>query len=140
MSKKIISSLSLVLTILLLFNSTATAATYGTMASNYISAYSAYVNSDGDGKVSVWFEVYGTKIMDEIGVSKIELQEKESGSSVWKTVKTYSNLLTYNDIYYASSVDYSGKAGNAYRAYVTVWAGKNGDGDSRTTLTYSIIA
>lgn len=94
MSKKILSSLSLVLTILLLSISTATAAVNGTMSSNYISAYSAYVSSDGSGNITVWFEVYGTKIMDEIGALKIELQEKASGSSTWKTVKTYSNLLT----------------------------------------------
>ena len=124
MSKKILSSLSLVLTILFLFNSTATAAVNGTMASDYISFYSAYIDPGSNGNISVLFEVHGTERMDEIGASKIELQEKVSGSSTWKTVKTYSNLFTYNKVYYGSSVSYSGKTGNAYRAYVTVWAGK----------------
>src|SRR5690606_38990833 len=112
MSKKIFSSLSLVLTILLLFNSTATAAVNGTMASGYISLYSDYIDSGSNGNISVLFEVYGTERMDEIGASQIELQEIASGSSTWKTVKTYSDLLTYNKVYYESSVSYSGKTGN----------------------------
>lgn len=41
---------------------------------------------------------------------------------------------------YASNVDYSGIDGYSYRAYVTIWAGKDGNGDSREVLTNTIIA
>ena len=115
------------------------------MASDYLSRYVAYVNPDGDGNVSVWFEVQGVYTMDEIGVLTIRLQEKPSGSSTWTTVKTYSHndypeLLEYDESFYWGHVDYAGTKGNSYRAYVTVWAGEDGDGDSRVITTEAIIA
>jgi hypothetical protein len=86
----------------------------------------------------------GTGTMDEIGTLSIRLQEKSSGSSTWTTVKTYSytsypNMLSYNKNLYISSVYYSGKPGYSYRAYVTVWAGNDGNGDSRQIVTDTVI-
>ncbi len=83
--------------------------------------------------------------MDEIGALSIRMQEKSSYTSTWTTVKTYSytnysGMLGYDNIFYSSHVDYSGKAGYSYRAEVTVWAGINGDGDSRVILTNAVIA
>ena len=49
-------------------------------------------------------------------------------------------MLVNDKTFYASSVDYSGTKGSSYRAYVTVWAGKNGDGDSREILTNIVVA
>ncbi len=83
--------------------------------------------------------------MDEIGALSICLQEKSNGSSTWTTIETYSytdypHMLGYNDNLYISSVYYSGEAGCSYRAYITVWAGKDGNGDSREILTDTVIA
>jgi hypothetical protein len=114
-------------------------------ASLYLGSYGAYVSSDGNGKVSVWFDVWGNETMDEIGALSISLQEKSSASAAWNDVKTYSHfnypaLLGSNTNYYYSHVSYSGTAGYLYRAYVTVWAGKNGGGDSRSVTTGTVVA
>lgn len=108
-------------------------------ASLYLNAYSAYIYQEGNGKVSVWFEVEPTRTMEEVGVLTIRLQEKAPGSSTWTTVKTYLHtdypeLLGSNTNYYWGHVDYEGTVGYSYQAYVTVWAGENGDGDSRIIL------
>ncbi len=49
-------------------------------------------------------------------------------------------MLGFNKRFHVSHVDYSGISGYLYRADVTIWAGKNGSGDSRRILTSAIIA
>jgi hypothetical protein len=83
--------------------------------------------------------------MDEIGALSIRLQERSTSSTEWVNVKSYSftnypNMLGYNDNLYISSVDYSGKVGYYYRAEVTIWAGKDGGGDSRVITTSAVSA
>lgn len=112
----------------------------GTMAAEsrsslYLHAYSAYVYPAGWGKVQVWFEVDGTNDMDEIGALEIWLYESKDNET-WTWVKTfehqdYSGMLGYNDYYHAGHIEYNGVIGRYYKAYVCVWAGKNGDGDTR---------
>jgi hypothetical protein len=143
--KKCKNIYSLILSVILILCLTMSAAAATTRASDYLSRYSAYVNPDGNGNVSVWFEVQGVHTMDEIGVLTIRIQEKPSGSSTWTTVQTfmhtdYPELLEYNDSFHWGHVDYSGTKGYSYRAYVTVWAGEDGDGDSRVITTEAIIA
>lgn len=142
MKRKIISVFAVVLAIALCVAPTASAAT---QASQYLTAYIAYIYPEGNGNMSIYFEVEGTGTMDEIGALSIRLQEKPSGSTTWTTVETYSyvdypNMLGYNDNFYYSSVDYSGTDGYSYRAYVTIWAGQDGDGDSRVILTDTVVA
>ena len=143
MKRKIISSLALILVFALSLAPAASASEQEIQASEYLSSYSAYIYPEGNGDISIWFDVQGTGIMDEIGALSIRLQNNSSGS--WTTVKTYSytnypNMLGYDDRFYVSSVDYSGVAGYSYRAEITVWAGKDGDGDSRVILTDAVIA
>lgn len=104
-------------------------------ASQYLSVYSAYVYLAGNGLVQVWFDVQGTGIMDEIGSLMIELYES-TDKNTWTWVKTFNNtttpnMLGYNDFLYSSHVDYQGVEGRYYKAYVCVWAGKDGAGDTR---------
>lgn len=108
-------------------------------ASYYLDAYSAYIYPAGWGKVQVWFSVDGTGYMDEIGALEIQLYESRDNET-WTWVKTYqfsdySDMLAYNDFTHMSHVDYSGTIGRYYKAYVCVWAGKDGNGDSRTFWT-----
>ncbi len=140
MKKKIISVIALLLVISVYIAPPANAAV---RASLYLTSYSTYIWPEGNGSMSIYFDVQGTGVMDEIGALSIRLQERPSGSSTWKTVKSYSyvnypNMLSYNNNYYGSSVSYSGHTGYSYRAYVTVWAGINGTGDSREILTGTI--
>lgn len=104
-------------------------------ASNYLTSYNAYVYLPGDGEVRVYFNVSGTGYMDEIGALSIEIHESKDGSS-WSWVDTFnhdttSGMLSYNDDYHSGYVSYDGVAGRYYKAYVCIWAGKNGSGDSR---------
>ena len=110
-------------------------------ASYYLSTYSAYVYNAAWGKVQVWFDVQGTNVMDEIGALQIQLYESTDNEN-WTWVKTfgytdYSGMLVYDDFAHTSHIEYNGTIGRYYKAYVCVWAGKNGDGDSRYFWTSS---
>ena len=104
-------------------------------ASDYLSIYSAYVYNAAWGKVQVWVEVDGTGYMDEIGALEIQLYESKDNEN-WTWVKTfdytdYSDMLGYDDFTHTGHIEYSGTIGRYYKAYVCVWAGKNGAGDTR---------
>ena len=104
-------------------------------ASDYLTAYSAYVYPAGWGKIQVWFSVTGTNDMDEIGALEVYLYESTDNEN-WTWVKTfehqdYSDMLEYNDYHHTGHVEYNGTLGRYYKAYVCVWAGKDGDGDTR---------
>ena len=111
-----------------------------TRASDYLTAYSAYIYPAGWGKVQVWFSVDGTGYMDEIGALEIKLYESRDNET-WTWIKTfeypdYSDMLGYSDFVHTGHVEYNGTIGRYYKAYVCVWAGKDGDGDTRYFWTY----
>ena len=104
-------------------------------SSLYLDSYSAYVYPAGWGKIQVWFDVTGAGDMDEIGALNIKLYES-TDNETWTWVETfqyqnYSGMLGYNDYTHTGHVEYNGTIGRYYKAYVCVWAGKNGDGDNR---------
>lgn len=104
-------------------------------ASAYLSTYAAYIYLPGTGEVRVYFDVAGTRYMDELGVLFIDIYESEDQTS-WKCIKTFnhdstSGMLSYNDDYHSGYVSYNGVAGRYYKAYVCVWGGKDGQGDAR---------
>jgi hypothetical protein len=142
MKKKLISTIAMLLLVSII---AAPVVSASSQASLYLTSYSAYIYPSGNGNMSIYFNVVGTGTMDEIGALTISLQQEPSGSSTWTTVKTYSyttytNMLAYNNFSYGSSVAYSGVSGYSYRAYVTVWAGLDGGGDSRQILTSTVVA
>ena len=112
--------------------------------SYYLSGYQAYCCAMGGGKVNVYFEVYGTGVMDELGVLSIEIYESINGEDFYwmKTYlhDTYTWMLAYNDDAYAQHVTYYGIAGRYYKAYVCVWGGKDGEGDARYFWTSAKLA
>ena len=113
-------------------------------ASDYLSSYGAYVYPAGWYKVQVWFNVDGVTYMDEIGSLSIQLYES-SDNETWTWVKTYkytdySDMLGYNDHYHSGHIEYQGAIGKYYKAYVCVWAGKDGDGDTRYFWTSPVKA
>ena len=105
-------------------------------ASYYLDTYNTYIYRVGtNGEIHIWFDVMGTGDMDEIGVLSIYLYES-SDNSTWTWVETFqhennSSMLAYDDWYHASYVSYQGSATKYYKAYVCIWAGKNGSGDTR---------
>ena len=112
-------------------------------ASYYLSSYNAYVYLPGDGEVRVYFNVLGTDDMDELGTLFIQIYECSTNSSnlndwEWKTAFAHDSspgMLGYDDFYHSGYVSYQGTPGKYYKAYVCVWAGKDGDGDTRYFLT-----
>ena len=104
-------------------------------ASAYLDNYNAYVYLPGNGEVRVYFNAQGTNTMDELGALRIELYESKDNSN-WTWVDTFnhdttSGMLSYNDDYHSGYVSYDGVAGRYYKAYVCIWGGKDGDGDTR---------
>lgn len=113
-------------------------------ASYYLDSYSAYIYPAGWGKVQVWVSVSGTEPMDEIGTLKIWLYESTDGEN-WSQAKLFehtdhSGMLVYNDYTYYGHVEYAGTIGRYYKAYVCVWAGQDGEGDSRYFWTSPVKA
>lgn len=106
-----------------------------TRASHYLSSYTAYVYPAGWGKVQVWFDVTGVNDMDEIGALQIQIYESKDNEN-WTWVETFrhqdcSGMLGYNSFTHYGHVEYNGTIGRYYKAYVCIWAGKDGDGDTR---------
>lgn len=104
-------------------------------ASDYLNSYNAYIHTAGGGKIQVYFSVIGTDYMDSLGALRISIYES-ADNNTWTLKSTHTNvstpsLLGYDDYFYASNVDYYGVAGRYYKAYVCIWAGKNGSGDTR---------
>lgn len=140
----IIKLIALILVFSLFVPYTATAAEVEGItpyASKYLSVYSAYVYVTASGQVQVWFDVMGTDTMDEIGALTIKLYESSDGTN-WTRVETFfhdstSGMLFYGDDYVSSHVSWSGgSTSKQYKAYVCVWAGKNGTGDTRYFWAY----
>lgn len=106
-----------------------------TRSSLYLNAYTAYIYPAGWGKIQVWFSVDGTGTMDEIGALEIQLYESRDNET-WTWVKTFEHqndegMLGYNNFYHDGYVQYNGTIGRYYKAYVCIWGGKDGDGDTR---------
>lgn len=110
-------------------------------ASDYLTSYSAYVYPAGWGKVQVWFEVEGTNDMDELGALSIWIYESTDNENfTWVETFEYQDtpgMLTYNDYSHSGHVEYKGTIGRYYKAYVCIWGGKNGAGDTRYFWTNS---
>lgn len=110
-----------------------------TRASNYLDSYNTYICTMGGGNLQIWYTVVADDDMDEIGVLSIKLYES-SDQTNWTRVKTYSHenyasMLIEDDWAYSSYVSYKGTAGKYYKAYVCIWAGRNGAGDTRYMWT-----
>lgn len=108
-------------------------------ASDYLDSFNTYICAMGSGKLQIWYTVVGDTDMDEIGVLSIKLYESTDQTN-WTRVKTYSHenyssMLAEDDFFHSSYVTYNGTAGKYYKAYVCIWAGKNGSGDTRYMWT-----
>lgn len=115
-----------------------------TQASDYLDSYQAYVYSAGGGEIQVWFTVTGDTYMDDIGSLSISIYES-TDNSTWTFKKTFlhadnPSMLGHNDYFYSGHVSYQGVIGRYYKAYVCIWAGKDGGGDSRYYWTSAKLA
>lgn len=135
MKKRAFRLIIIIITLTLLLSSVAFAAMD---ASQYLSFYAAYITKSGN-TIKINFQVEGTRIMDQIGVTEIYLYEKTSSSGSWTLVQTFlfsdpayaTDMMDSNANYKDDYVSYSGNASYQYMAYVTVYAEKDGGSDSR---------
>jgi len=137
--KKTTRYLTLLLVLALMLPTAAMASEYKPMSSAYLSSYNAYINQEGNGKISINYYVYSTKTMTDVGATTILLQESADGK-VWTAVASYSSsvyphMLAHNTAMCNTDVSYSGVSGRYYKAAVTVYAGNSTGSDSRVTWT-----
>ena len=129
-------AICLVLSFVIPINSNATTVeSIEPRASYYLDSYQAYVYPAGNGEIQVWFNVTADDYMDDLGALWIEVYES-SDNSTWTYKKTYmhydyTGLLDQNDYYHSGHVTYQGTVGKYYKAYVCIWAGRDGGGDTR---------
>lgn len=139
--------IALMLAVILLVMPTVSAAEsemFQPRASIYLDSYQTYIYPAGGGEIQVWFDVTATNYMDELGSLSIFLYESTDNAN-WTHVETFShvdnaNMLLEDDIFHMSHVTYQGVRGRYYKAYVCIWAGKDGGGDSRYLWTSAKIA
>ena len=108
-------------------------------ASDYLTSYNTYTYNAALGKIRVYFDVTGVTYLDEIGTLNIKVYESTDQVN-WTIVQTYkyittSGMLGYNKIYHSGYVEYAGTIGRYYKAYVCIWGGSNGNGDTRYMWT-----
>ena len=108
-------------------------------SSSYIYSYNSTIGTTGAGKITVSFSVNGISQMDDIGATYIRIYES-TDNSTWTWVQDYNSAVTtslmgHNKSFHSGSVSYQGVAGRYYKAYVCIYAGKNGSGDSRYLWT-----
>lgn len=136
--KTTLRMLTLLLVVVLMLPTGAAASMEETVqprASLYLSSYSGYIYQAGGGKVQACFSVKSGGYRDEIGAVRIAIYESTDNSSfTW--VKTFTSvgtpsLMDYNDYAHSGYVTYQGVAGRYYKAYMCVYAGDDGVGDTR---------
>ena len=113
-------------------------------ASDYLDSYNAYPYAAGWGKVQIWFDVTADTHMDDLGSLSILIYESTDNTN-WTWVQTFTHdktagMLAQNEIFYQGHVEYQGVIGRYYKAYVCIWAGKDGGGDTRYFWTGSVKA
>lgn len=123
------------LVILLSLSTTAFAAEI--RASEYISAYSADATKTRDGNFAVSYRVNGTKKMDAIGVSRLEVQWYNGSRWITEAVYTSADVPEFqatNKSYLSGKFTHTPENSGSYRAVVTVFA-KDGNGSDTRVIT-----
>jgi len=140
MRKKFIRlvSIALVLTFLVL----TIGASASTSASDYISAATAIVTSDGDGKITIGYSIQATGKMTSLGATKIVI--KDSSNTTITTIRYtdpgYEYMMKSNSTSCTKTVPYNGSKGTTYFAIVYFRAGNDTGYDTATYTTRSVKA
>ena len=110
-------------------------------ASYYLDSYNAYIYPAANGKIQAWFTVTGIGYLDSIGALTIQIfQSTDNVNWSWYDAFTHDQnpqMLSYNDNYHSGYVECQGIPGRYYKAYVCIWGGSDGDGDTRYFYTSS---
>lgn len=137
------SLISLTLALILLASMLSMPAHASVTSSPYLQYYSVYFSNTGN-TIKVNYIVQGTEKMDKVGVTEIYLYERVSSNDDWSLVMTWlssdpnymSTMIGTNTTSKVDKVSYAGTSTYQYKAYVTVYAEKNGGSDSRNLIVY----
>ena len=108
-------------------------------ASNYIASKTAYIYKNGGGSISLCFSIT-TGYMTLLGTTRIELYTAAGRLMKIYTSSSYDNMLTTNDIYYSSYVNYPGVSGESYYAVMTFYAGNSKGSGTKIVTTTTVTA
>lgn len=136
---RLIALLLIIVLALPMGTNAATGNTVQPCASDYLCSYNAYIYPAANGKIQAWFTVTGYGYLDTIGALTIQIYQSTDNVN-WTWYKSFAHennpqMLSYNDNYHSGYVECQGVPGRYYKAYVCIWGGKNGDGDTRYFYT-----
>lgn len=98
-------------------------------ASDYLDGVYITLTSQGKRQMTLGYAIYGTKLMDKIGVTKIEIEEFDGFE--WHPYTSFTSSYTYNDDTHADTVYFEGHPECAYRAVLYAYAKNSSGSDSR---------
>jgi hypothetical protein len=136
-------TLALILCLSLLFVVVCMPTAFAAEESNkYISSYGSAITTEGNGRIKINFNTFGTGYMDDIGSTGIVLYEN---GSVVKTYSGYnplyaSTMLGHNTYYFYGYVYYDGTAGNSYYAVIVHYAGNSSGHGTEASVTSTVVA
>ena len=97
-----------------------------TFSSYYFASWDPSIYLEPNQEIEIWFDVVGVDTMQEIGVSRIEMQRSVNMRD-WITVRVYEpddypQMICENTGFHGGYVTYTGIPGYYYRAYVVFYA------------------
>lgn len=144
MKNKIYKFISFIFSFLLLISMIPSISAIEARASDYFAATGAWATAIGRGKFVVEFDINATKIMDEVGATKILIKERQSDGS-YDIVKTFTrynttSLIEKNSSCAYAKVSYTGTPGTKYYASVTLYAKDSNGSEKMGVVTNTITA
>lgn len=106
-------------------------------ASELIASYSVIFTRSGRNLVAT-SRITATDIVDQIGISRFEIQEKRNG--YWEPIRWTEDKYDYNAISHTYSLSYTGRDGYQYQAvaYFYVKDGSQSDTAEKTSTQQTI--
>ena len=108
-----------------------------TNASEVIRRTNASAVAVGNGEIIFYFEIYGTKILEQVGVYKVDVFSESEG-----LIETYyyyqdgcEDMMAYNSNYNESNVIFKGEPGETYYGSLTFFASDGNQTDSENFIT-----
>ena len=132
---------SLIMVLALIIAATSPSAFAATEANYFICSYSGGTYADGNGVVTVDFDVVGKGTLQNLGAKSIFLYENGSLVMYVSYLSSYySYIMGHNCHSYGTSVSYNGTAGCTYYAIITYYGGDGTSYDTETYQTASVVA
>ena len=138
MKKKLMRCAALTLALLMLQVSVFATA----KASEVIRRTTTSVAAVGNGEVEFYFYVNGTKVLEEIGVSRVDIfSESEGLLATYRYFEEgHEDMMGYDVAAYGSTISYEGEPGETYYAKLNFYAYDGSIADIVTVVTRSVEA